>query len=402
MYRRGDPRWNRTIQHLQENIESANESAQVNLWTFTHAYITPCFSSIGDCLHRCTAPCFPSREDRLRRNRGRSRGRAEISFDFYDDWEDDENDGLLGWENDELDRLLAGSSSYGGIAQPSRQRAMSYGTRRDRDGRFSGGRRKSAVQLHDGGADPTIIPSSSYFGFLGRLPFKLGGKVLRYKPSAADLTEHPGSSRRRHEEQQPLIEESDEDSERKGNRRNRSHTTGSGHTTDSLSSRGDIFPSEDEDDAVPLDDEFTMVLERRTTGEASSGKNRSQTTLSPTVPMEEALSLSEIKQEDERVRLEEEREIERRREGARQLALKRGLTAKPHPSSTDDAAQMSTSLIPFDPQATSESGSFTNDVEAASAIPLPERPSPKKEGIPLKPNSAFVGARLPHFDVSPG
>ena len=365
MYRRNDPRFTRTLQNVVHNIESANESAQANLFTFAHDYINPCVSSIGNCFQSCFAPCFPSREDRLRRNRGRSRGRAELSFDFYDDWEDDENDGLLGWGNDELDRLLAGSRGYGGATQPSRQRTMSYGTRRDRDGRFPSGRRKSAVQPHDGGPDPTIIPSSSYFGFLGRLPWKIGGKGLRYKPSAADLTEHPGASRRAELEEQPLIEDSGEDEvrgeRRKGHRRNRSHTTGSGHTTDSLSSRGDIFPSEDEDDAVPLDDEFTMVLERRTTGlgadDTNSGKTRSgkrpagsrmsaRTASSRSThesgrrsggdlqakrsesAIEAVPTLSDLKHEEERVQQEEEAEVERKRREARQIAVKRGLSAE--------------------------------------------------------------------------
>ena len=365
MYRRNDPRFTRTLQNVVHNIESANESAQANLFTFAHDYINPCVSSIGNCFQSCFAPCFPSREDRLRRNRGRSRGRAELSFDFYDDWEDDENDGLLGWGNDELDRLLAGSRSYGGATQPSHQRTMSYGTRRDRDGRFPSGRRKSAVQPHDGGPDPTIIPSSSYFGFLGRLPWKIGGKGLRYKPSAADLTEHPGASRRARLEEQPLIEDSGEDEvrgeRRKGHRRNRSHTTGSGHTTDSLSSRGDIFPSEDEDDAVPLDDEFATVLERRTTGlgadDTNSGKTRSgkrstgsrmsartassrsthesgrksggnsQVKRSESV-IEAVPTLSDLKHEEERVQQEEEAEVERKRREARQLAAKRGLSVE--------------------------------------------------------------------------
>jgi len=363
MYRRNDPRFTRTLQNVVHNIESANESAQANLFTFAHDYINPCVSSIGNCFQSCFTPCFPSREDRLRRNRGRSRGRAELSFDFYDDWEDDENDGLLGWGNDELDRLLAGSRSYGGATQPSRQRAMSYGTRRD--GRFPSGRRKSAVQPHDGGPDPTIIPSSSYFGFLGRLPWKIGGKGLRYKPSAADLTEHPGASRRAGLEEQPLIEDSGEDEmrgeRRKGHRRNRSHTTGSGHTTDSLSSRGDIFPSEDEDDAVPLDDEFATVLERRTTGlgadDTNSGKTRSgkrstgsrmsartassrsthesgrksggnsQVKRSESV-IEAVPTLSDLKHEEERVQQEEEAEVERKRREARQLAAKYGLSVE--------------------------------------------------------------------------
>src|SRR5438034_6215062 len=136
------------------------------------------------------------------------------SFDFYDDW-DDENDtsgGILGWGNDELDRLLAGSNVYGGAvgeSQPGRQRTMSYGARRG--DRISGARRKSAVPPHDGGPDPTIIPNTSAFGFLGRLPWKIGGKGLRYKPSAADLQEHPGAHRAAVEEHEPLVEDAEEE-----------------------------------------------------------------------------------------------------------------------------------------------------------------------------------------------
>ncbi|KAF2877817.1 hypothetical protein BDV95DRAFT_556044 [Massariosphaeria phaeospora] len=364
MYRRSDPRWNRTIQNITDNIEHANESAQENLYSFTHQYINPCVSSVNQCLNACTEPCFPSQNDR-RRNR-RTRGRAELSFDFYDDWEEDENDGLLGWGNDNLDRLLGNSNNYGAASQPGRQSAMTYGNR-NRDARFNTARRKSTVQPRDGGADPTIIPSSSYFGFLGRLPFKVGGKVLRYKPSAADLTEHPGQTRRGQAEEQPLIEESDEEdqrgNERKRHRRQRSHTTTSGRTTDSLSSRGDIFPSEDEDDAIPLDDEFTLALERRTTkqwhDDTSSGNTRSgskkpagsrissrtnssrntedsarrsnddlelKRTTSETI--EEVQTLADLKQDEERLQREEEEEIQRKRLDAQQLALKRGLASE--------------------------------------------------------------------------
>ncbi|KAF2647480.1 hypothetical protein K491DRAFT_685487 [Lophiostoma macrostomum CBS 122681] len=389
MYRRGDPRWNRTIQNIADNIEHANESTQEHLFTFGQNYVNPCLSSITQCVNACTAPCFPSRDDR-RRHRGRSRGRAELSFDFYDDWEEDENDGLLGWGNDNFDRFMGGgSSSYGTVSQPGRQRAMSYGTR-NRDNRYNTGRRKSAVQPHDGGPDPTIIPSSSYFGFLGRMPFKLGGKVLRYKPSAADLMEHPGQGRRSLEEGQPLIEDSDEDagqgSERKTHRRQRSHTSASGNTTDSLSSRGDIFPSEDElDDAVPLDDEFTMALERRTTsqwhddtssnktprsGSRRPGGSRMSTRTAssrntqdssgrksnddPNLkrPASEVIeevdtpSLSDLKQEEERVRLEEEGEVQRKRSDAQQLALRRGLADPNHLSVQTPSRSSSRSRSP--------------------------------------------------------
>lgn len=329
-----------------------------------------------------------------------------MSFDFYDDWEEEENEGLLGgWgrSSDGYD----GGFGYGAVNQPGRQRGMSYGAR-TRDTRFNTGRRKStAHHAHDTGlSDPTIIPSSSYFGFLGRLPFNIGGKGLRYRPSAADLVEHPGQGRRSLEEEEPLMEDSDEEghgygytaqshrrgmSEGKGkgvgmgpgHQRQRSHTTASGHTTDSLSSRGDIFPSEDDmDDAVPLDDEFTISLERRTTGtwgdegsgskkppasrrrssqrsrkSGESGRERKSTDedleilqgaggiggaavmvdMDVDMHQHDTPTLSELKQEEERAQMEEEQEIMRKRERARSLALQRGLTGEGARSSSVDA-----------------------------------------------------------------
>ncbi|KAF2683443.1 hypothetical protein K458DRAFT_404983 [Lentithecium fluviatile CBS 122367] len=399
MYRRGDPRWNRTIQNITDTVEHANESAQEGLYSFTHQYVSPCFQSVTQCVNACTAPCFPSQNDR-RRHRARSRGGAESSFDFYDDWEEDENDGLLGWGNDNLDRLWGSPSNYGAVTQPGRQNTMSYGNR-TRDPKYNKTRRKSAVQPHDGGPDPTIIPSSSYFGFLGRLPFKIGGKVLRYKPSAADLTEHPGLSRRSYEEavveSQPLMEDSDEEAgtrnERKGHGRKRSQTDASGHTTDSLSSRGDIFPSDDEDDAVPLDDEFALALERRTTGQwhddTSSGKSKPRSssrgkskrpsgsrvsTRSTSTRntqdsgrksmertrsdiIEEIPTLSDLKQEEERVRIEEEAEVERKRYDAQQLALKRGLAPNHGLQVPGRAASQSPHRNPGSPRSPSPRGS---------------------------------------------
>jgi hypothetical protein len=485
MYRRGDPRWNRTIQNITDTVEHANESAQEGLYSFTHQYVNPCFSSVTQCVNACTAPCFPSQNDR-RRHRARSRGIAESSFDFYDDWEEDENDGLLGWGSD----IWGSSSNYGAVTQPARQNTMTYGNR-TRDPKYNKTRRKSAVQPHDGGPDPTIIPSSSYFGFLGRLPFKIGGKVLRYKPSAADLTEHPGQSRRSYGdavlESQPLIEDSDEDAdtgnESKGHGRKRSQTSASGHTTDSLSSRGDIFPSDDEDDAVPLDDEFALALERRTTGQGhddtSSGKSKprsfskskskrpagsrmstksgsTRTTQdsgrksmerSASETIEEIPTLSDLKQEEERVRIEEEAEIERKRYGAQQLALKRGLapdqrlqlpgrTSSPSPNrspasprnlSPQGATQSPASLLvpsttdelveesdfggsPFptvDSQTMPDSSSFyVDESDYSSMVPTPNRPlSLKNEPreATVEPHlTGFVPARLPHFDSRPG
>ncbi|KAF1942709.1 hypothetical protein EJ02DRAFT_454023 [Clathrospora elynae] len=485
MYRRSDPRWNRTIQHIAENIEHANESAQENIYSFTQRYVTPCLSSITQCANACTAPCFPAHHDR-RRHQGRSRGRAELSFDFYDDWEEDEGDGLLGWGSDNLDRFL-GASNYGATTQPGRQRGMSYG-QRNRDARFNTPRRKSTTLPRDNAQDPTIIPSSSYFGFLGRLPFNIGGKGLRYKPSAADLTEHPGTLRRSAEEEQPLIEDSEEDAldgpENKGHRRQRSDTHTSGHTTDSLSSRGDIFPSEDElEDAVPLDDEFTISLERRTTGQwnedgNSSNKARSSrskkkrvsgsristrtassrntsysgkggadnpvSSCSASETIEEVPTLDELQNEEERLRLEEEMEVQRKRQEAQQLAVKRGLAPDhhhqlQHPSTKSKTstprsrspAQMATvestvsplvrtpaseyaphghfENTPFpdfvDTQTMPDSSGFhVDESDYSSRMPTPNRPlslkDQPKEG--LKDDADFVPARLPHFGSGEG
>jgi hypothetical protein len=472
MYRRSDPRWNRTIQHISDNIEHANETAQENIYGFAQRYVNPCLSSLTQCANACTAPCFPSQNDR-RRHRGRARGRAELSFDFYDDWDEDENDGLLGWGNDNLERFLGTSRNYGTTTQPERQRAMSYG-QRSRDPRFNTARRKSVAQTRDGGQDPTIIPSSSYFGFLGRLPFNLGGKGLRYKPSAADLIDHPGAVRRSIEEEQPLIEDSEED-ERHGNeyktdRRNRSNTHTSGHTTDSLSSRGDIFPSEDElDDAVPLDDEFTISLERRTTGqwndEGSSRKTRSSSSKRPSgsrmstrtvssrnTPepardstedvllhrsisqeiIEEMPTLDELQAEEERLRRDEEAEVERRRTGAQQLAVRRGLAPDHHSQSNPSpsphsisprtlspmaAVQTVSPLVPSpaseNPSHTSETAPFPAFVDTIPATTPPRgeddygrakhssHPPPSDGADVEKAQNAFVPARLPHFGSGP-
>jgi hypothetical protein len=418
MYRRSDPRWNRTLQHLTSNIEHANESAQENLYGFTQSYVNPCLGSIVQCLNACTAPCFPAHNDR-RRHRT-SRGRAESSFDFYDDWEEDENDGLLGWGSDNLDRFLGSASTYGTTSQPGRQRAMSYG-QRNRDPRYDTGRRKSNAQVRDvPGQDPTIIPSSSYFGFLGRLPFNIGGKGLRYKPSAADLTEHPGASRRSREEEQPLIEDSEEDemegSERKGHRRQRSDTHTSGHTTDSLSSRGDIFPSEDElDDAVPIDDEFTLVLERRTTSqwneESSSNKKSSSKSKRPSATRGSTRSVSskstrdstrrsddaiqqetidevdvdvptlaDLQKEEETMRIQEEQAVQRKRQEAQHLAIQRGLVADQHQNLQPKTPPSARSLSPA-------------QMSTVQGTVSPLTRSPASEYPPALPFPSFVDAQ---------
>ena len=292
--------------------------------------------------------------------RSTQRGRPELSFDFYDDWDDDDDEGegaglLGGWGNDELDRLLAGSGAGEGLGdqQPRRHRAMSYGSR---------GARKTILGSKDGEIDPTIVPNSSMFGFFERFPWKIGGRGLKYKPSAKDLQDHPGRKGRGEEE--VVVEDSEGEGTFKKHNRNRSGTNASRSTTNSLSSRGDLFPSEDEDDAVPIDDEFAMVLERRTTGptsdNVSNAKTKSKwpsdsrasiktesskdtrstnrtghgTSISSTKFPELAdtadvnlPSLEDLKIEEERVRAEEEAEVEKKRQSAQKLAAERGLSS---------------------------------------------------------------------------
>jgi len=456
-----DPRIRQTWNQISQNAESATETAAAGIWSFQHNYINPCFSSLRSCFVDCTGHCFPDRDERARRlrERGRTRGQAELSFDFYDDWDQDDNAvsrGLLGgWGNDELDRLLAGSGSHSGPSEgvdqaPRRNRAMSYGTR---------GRRKSLEP------DPTIIPSTSALGFLGRLPFKLGG-TLRYKPSAADLQEHPGSMRaefRDEEDGEPLISDEHSEEERdkgKGHTRNRSSTTSSGETSDSFRSRGDLFPSDGEDDAVPLSDEFAMVLERRMTGtdDRSSGKTRSskgkrpagsrnlsrnlsRTTQDsqsqsqsqsrpslvrshnssgaslPQTPdalspgLAEVPSLADLQQEEERIRHEEELEVDRKRQAAAKLAAERGLHVGERAEESISETKIDSPVVEDIPAPTSSEietvevpleASDDGAAEAAGADPETHstevlNPQVVADEPQEPPRDDFVPARLPHF-----
>ncbi|RKF58598.1 hypothetical protein OnM2_066055 [Erysiphe neolycopersici] len=257
-----DPRLRHRWNQISQNAELATETAAANIWTFQHKYINPCFDSVVFGIEKCIGTCYPNRDERVWR---RSRGRAEASFDFYDDWDQDDNSrnrGLLGnWGNDELGRLLASNRSHSNRVdsmnqQPRRKRTMSYGTR---------GRCKSLEN------DPTVIPSTSALGFLGRLPFKLGG-TLRYKPSAADLQEHPGkfsaSLRNKKEGESSNVDEGYKykQDKRKGHKRNRGSTMSSDQTSNSFRSRRDLLPSDEEEDAVSLGDEFALDVERRNIG----------------------------------------------------------------------------------------------------------------------------------------
>ena len=354
-----NPEFRQTLNTLSRNLESANEAAQENIYTFAQIYVDPCLSGLRASLADCTAPCFPGKDEQLRRRRGTPRGRPELNFDFYDDWDDEDEaaNSLLGWGNDELDGLLAGNTNTG-TSQPGRQRAMSYGSRN---------RRRGNTLPSDHEQDPTVIRGSSYLGFLERLPWGIGARMLTYQPSAANLQINPGGLRLRDEEAD--ITNSDREDLIQGQQtvhgRKRSGTTTSQSTTTSRSSRGDLILSEEEEDAVPIDDEFAVMLSKRSTNtgseDHSSGKTGSskrpgpsaQSTrtssskslnglgkdgrlsprqgsepTSPTVAeMLQSLSIETLAQEEEQARLDEEMEVEQKREAAQRLALESGLAS---------------------------------------------------------------------------
>lgn len=374
MYRTNDPRFRRRLNDISHTLESANESAQSSLYVFGQRYVAPCLASVTACFATCIDASCPSLNvNKRQRTRTRTR-RPELSFDFYDDWDEDEGEGLLGgWGDDEFDRLVGG---YGTVAQEpvARKRGMSY----------SKGRRKS------GGleGDPTVIPGPS--GLWGRL---FGGRGnLKYKPSAAGLQVHPGAKRKGRDltEGERLLEDADVGERRTRHRRERSDTAASHETVSSYSSRGDIFPSDEEDDAIPLDDEFAMVLERRTTNSApetesssnktgasrkrgkrpsagsrtstrrtvssrstTSRKGRSRTgSTAAHTPIDELNSMGdepipslvELKQEERRIEMEEEEAVQRRRSSAQRAAEERGLAEEAIASSKEAMPRESVSF----------------------------------------------------------
>ncbi|KAH7033390.1 uncharacterized protein B0I36DRAFT_362064 [Microdochium trichocladiopsis] len=466
-----DPRLRQRWNQISHTTETVTENAAAGIWSFGHTYINPCFDSISDACGGCVATCFGDREERARRAReGRhSRGDAEFSFDFYDDWDqdlysDEQGGGILrGWRNEDWDRLLAGTGkrhrTSGGeiVDQPrSKQRGMSYGTR----GNPSGGGVRNTDTLKD---DPTVIPSTSAIGFLGRLPFKIGG-TLRYKPSAANLQEHPGAFKHEFEgEREPLLGSAEGPADQDGVElesdeeflaehvimpsRKRSGTTGSGDTSDSYRSRGDLFPSdgEGEEDAVPLDDDLASVLghiddrasnkTRSSKGKRVAGKMHrtvSRTTIDsvhtrPSIrshpsfssdtrsPMVASIpSLADLQQEEQTLEKEEAQMIEQKRHAAAQLALRRGLsredlTIESVPEARTEMVKVGE--IPAPERAVVETiGRSTSPPPAAAhaaeadrgvgshrhtdAVP-PESAPPKEEDRPG--SSEFVPARLPYF-----
>lgn len=377
-----DPRLRQRWNQITHEAENVTENAAAGIWSFKEFYINPCLGYATDSFEQCTTVCLGDPEERLRRRRERDRARAEYSFDFYDDWYDDEQDGsnsfFGGWGGDDWDRLLAGTGSQRRrpgaetTEQPRRKRGMSYGTR--------GSRRKVSEN------DPTVIPSTQPIGFLTKLPWKMGG-TLRYKPSAADLQDHPGKADAENPEREPLLVSDDEsDYGAIIMPRKRSGTTGSGDTSDSYRSRGDLFSSdvEGEEDAVALDDDITYDMVRkgsrsrarsdmtRSSNQTRSSKGKrpankfsgsrtvSKSTLNstsshesldvrqvslssqPVTPaLEDVPSLKDLQLEEERLQEEEDEEVARKKEAAAQLASERGLELRrnnfePKPVVTED------------------------------------------------------------------
>ncbi|RFU79237.1 hypothetical protein TARUN_2949 [Trichoderma arundinaceum] len=422
-----DPRLRQRWNQIAHDAEAVTENAAAGIWTFQHHYINPCLGSIRGAIDQCTTVCLGDPEERIRRQRERARERAEYSFNFYDDWDrEEEGGGLLGnWGGEDWDRLLAGSGTQRRaetVEQPRRKRGMSYGTR--------GARRKNSEQ------DPTIIPSTQPIGFLSKLPWKMGG-TLRYKPSAADLQEHPGARKHEYTESQPLLgaeDDSDHGELLQASRsRKRSGTTGSGGTSDSYRSRGDLFPSdgEGEEDAIPLDDEVTYDMIRKDdrssgrSGRTPSSKGKrpahtvsrtvSRTTLGsvasrdslglaifgtvsqdPSQDAQPLPSLRDLELEEERLEREEDEELAKKKEAAVQLALERGLQTEAEPKPPDVADDEYKPEEPHeihleddnddDEESHGDSGLSGHDLETRAK----DRVSPPVQSV-------FIPARLPHF-----
>ncbi|KAF3135701.1 hypothetical protein TWF569_009639 [Orbilia oligospora] len=385
-----DPRVRQTLNQISDNIESVADTAKFGCFNFTKSYLEPCINSIATVCPspQTICPCFYHDGSTSRRRR---RGRPEFAFEFYNsDYDDDSApEDPLRWGNDELDRLLAGSGVAGRRRKAGSRNEGMYYTRSGQRRVGPETRRKSAL-ARDGGPDPTIIPNTAALGFLSYFPWVRKRQALRYKPSAADLQDHPGGyggvgGEFREEdfdaESEALLgigrgnnRHISQNERRDKTGRGRSGTTSSGDTTDTFRSRADLFPSEDEDDAIPLDDEFDIILEpetgssgkrskkgirRERTGDTSSGmsgngsvgspaRSGRKTPMSDEFRIEDDVDLDEdardvelnfpnlargqsdedLRREEEDIRREEEQAIKMRREAAKRLAISRGLSSE--------------------------------------------------------------------------
>lgn len=452
-----DPRLRQRWNQLSHNAETVTESAAEGIWTFQHRVIHPCLGFFVESIEACTAPCCGHSEERARRARARDH-RAEYTFDFYEDWDDDDEamaragSGLLGgWgpgggnsRGEDWDRLIGGSGAGTRKAnigaeiadQPRRKRGMSYGTR--------GVRRKANEE-----EDPTIIPSTAPLGFLGRLPWKIGG-TLRYKPSTAFLQDHPGATSHPDENLPLLDSDGDEDfhTQITTHTRQRSGTGGSGDTSDSFRSRGDIFPSdgEGEEDAVPLDDEFAMALNKvddRASNRTRSSKGKTpaeeQGVSSRTVPDTAlststskssltagkssfgsaqhlgdpthsviSLSLEDLQREEEEAGMREDEEVASKREAAAQLARRRGLSTSNNFNTGESESRAKSAMLSVEETATPQSlqreSAHIQDTEPAAPPgaqdpqgQLHETKHQDDDEEAQQAEDDFVPARLPNF-----
>jgi len=327
---RTDPRIRQSLNRISTSLENASDNARTGCFTFAKSYLDPCLASLSNCLP----------QPRPHNAHHRRSGRSEYPFGFYDydDYSDEETSrrggGFLAWGNDELDRLLAGSGAGdgggGGSGSGSGYRGtgggMYYGSSASTSavGALSGKRKGNLPNE----SDPTVIPTTSMFGFLARFA-SFRGRGLRYKPSAANLQEHP----QRNAGLAAVEEESGRvrsispaiggGREEIGRGRKRSATNSSGESAgESLRSRGDLWPSEDDDDAIPIGDDF---LGNNIDDNLVVVRSRDEESPSPPLPPDgNALRL-----EEHTTREHEELETERKREAARKLALQRGLAASP-------------------------------------------------------------------------
>jgi len=266
------------------------------------------------------------------------------------------------------------------------------------------------------------------------------------------------------EEGEPLVEESEGEGEgERGMRkvRSRRQTNASGHTTDSFSSRGDILGSEDElDDAVVLDDEFAVALERRNTSdENSSGRTRSGTRPSGSRVSTRTVSsrstggsgrgsatpqsrrtasgtegvptMSDLRLEEERIRQEEEEEVRKKRDAARRLALERGLNTEAPPvcirshsvdvrtnfrhqspsveNKPETPALTSPPTTPMSERSVPLSPAADQPIETIPFPPFEQQPETQgdahtnlvQSSSEETPSEAFIPARLPNLQAKP-
>ncbi|CUS10500.1 unnamed protein product [Tuber aestivum] len=332
---RTDPRIRQSLNRISTSLENASDNARTGCFTFAKSCLDPCLASLSNCLPQQR----PHNTHHHRRG-----GRSEYPFGFYDydDYSDEETSrrggGFLAWGNDELDRLLAGSGAGdgggGGSGGSGGYRGagggMYYGSSASTSavGALSGKRKCNLPNE----SDPTVIPTTSMFGFLARFA-SFRGRGLRYKPSAANLQEHP----QRNTGLTAVEEESGRDRSispgigggrgEAGGGRRRSATNSSGESAgESLRSRGDLWPSEDDDDAIPIGDDF---LGNTTDDNLVVVCSRDEESPSPPPPPDgDALRL-----EEQTAREHGELEIGGKQEAVRKLAIQRGLAASPDPAS---------------------------------------------------------------------